>query len=72
MPDVDDFPLQVLLEVARGNGPEQMTAALVKDLYAIQKQHQFDEDPAIALTKMRRRVEAQLDEIQKNDGEAGA
>jgi hypothetical protein len=70
MPSVNegDFPLQILLEVAKSSDQEKVTASLLKDLYEVQKQHQFDEEPAIALVKMRKRVESELDATDSNEG----
>ncbi|OFX00503.1 MAG: hypothetical protein A3E78_09685 [Alphaproteobacteria bacterium RIFCSPHIGHO2_12_FULL_63_12] len=65
----DDLALETLLAVREEIAP-RLNEDLVRRCYAIQKNHQFDKDRAVALREMERLIEEEV-ERRSAAGEGG-
>ena len=66
----EDSGYRVLVGVAESMGLEGMEP-LLRELYAIQKEHQFEKDRSASISLMEKRILAEIDRLegQSNDPE---
>lgn len=66
MAENEDLALETLLAIRKEVAPE-LSEALLKQCYTVQKRHQFSEDRVQASTAMERLIDQELDRTPKAD-----
>ncbi|MDP3410803.1 DNA modification system-associated small protein [Bosea sp. (in: a-proteobacteria)] len=66
MSDNEDLALETLLAIRKEVAPD-LSEALLRQCYAIQKRHQFSDDRVQASTAMERLIDQELDKMPKAD-----